>query len=270
MSEAVARASSEVETIARRFVSARRGATALSAYPGEPPTDMAAAYTIQEAAIALWPEAIAGWKVGRIAPPLVDRFGAERLAGPIFAGNVWPAHDGSNAFPIIPGGFAAVEAEFVFRLGEDAPANKTDWTFAEVEALDGDLHLGVEIAASPLATINDLGPAVVASDFGNNRGLFLGPVIEDWRARLSSLTCETFIQGQSVGRGGATSIPGSPLEAVRFLLEHCARRERPLKSGQLISTGAATGIHSIAQGQAARVEFGSDGAINCKAVQAAA
>jgi 2-keto-4-pentenoate hydratase len=110
---------------------------------------------------------------------------------------------------------------------------------------------------------------VVASDFGNNRGLFLGPVIADWRARLSSLTCETFIEGRSVGRGGATSIPGSPLEAVRFLLEHCARRGRPLRRGQLVSTGAATGIHQIAVGQTARVAFGSDGTIECKAVGAA-
>ena len=259
------------EAVARRFVEARRSATALPAYPGEAPADMASAYAIQDAAIALWPDRVAGWKVGRIAAPVVDRFGAERLAGPIFAQHVWPTTvGGEQAFPVIPGGFAAVEAEFVFRLGEDAPAGKTAWTFAEVEALEGELHIGVEIAASPLRTINELGPAVVASDFGNNRGLFLGPAIADWRARLSTLLVETTIEGRSVGRGGATSIPGSPLEAVRFLLEHCARRGRSLVAGDLVSTGAATGIHDIEIGQSARATFGFDGMIDCRAVQAAA
>lgn len=271
MSEAVARAPapSAAETIAERFVAARRNAAALRGYPGELPTDMEAAYAIQEAAIGLWPDTIAGWKVGRIAPALVGRFGAERLAGPIFARHVWHAGAGEGRFTVFPGGFAAVEAEFVFRLGQDAPGGKTTWTFAEVEALDGELHIGVEIAASPLATINELGPAVVASDFGNNLGLFLGAPIADWRSRLSGLTCETFIEGRSVGAGGATSIPGSPLEAVRFLLEHCARRGRPLRKGQLVSTGAATGIHDILPGQGARVVFGPDGTIDCKAADPA-
>ena len=34
--------------------------------------------------------------------------------------------------------------------------------------------MGVEMAGSPLATINELGPTVVAADFGNNNGLILG------------------------------------------------------------------------------------------------
>lgn len=262
--------SSEAQAVAARFVQARQDGVSLPAYPGVVPADLESAYTIQDAAIGLWPDAIGGWKVGRIPPPLVERFGAERLAGPIFSSNIWPAGRNEGEFPVFPGGFAAVEAEFVFRMGEDAPAEKTSWTFAEVEALEGELHIGVEIAASPLATINELGPAVVVSDFGNNRALFLGAAIDGWRSRLNSLTCETFIEGESVGRGGAASIPGSPLEAVRFLLEHLARRGLPLRRGQLVSTGAATGIHDIEAGQTARVAFGADGTIECKAVDVAA
>jgi len=54
------------------------------------------------------------------------------------------------------------------------------------------------------------------------------------------------------------------MEGVRFLLEHCARRGRPLKAGQLVSTGAATGIHDIAAGQVGRVSFASHGSIGCR------
>jgi len=52
------------------------------------------------------------------------------------------------------------------------------------------------------------------------------------------------------------------------MLEHAARRGRPLRAGQLISTGAATGIHDIAAGQVGRVSFGRYGAVGCRAFAA--
>ena len=45
----------------------------------------------------------------------------------------------------------------------DAPAGKLDWTPAEAAALPAALAIGLEIASSPLATINALGPRVVVS-----------------------------------------------------------------------------------------------------------
>ncbi|HUO91202.1 MAG TPA: hypothetical protein VMU08_18680 [Rhizomicrobium sp.] len=108
----------------------------------------------------------------------------------------------------------------------------------------------------------------MVSDFGNNAELILGPAVADWSRYPETLTCETFIEGESVGKGTASDLPGGPVEALRFLLEHCAQRGRPLKAGMLVSTGAATGIHEIAAGQRARVDFGALGAIECVAVVA--
>jgi 2-keto-4-pentenoate hydratase len=64
-------------------------------------------------------------------------------------------------------------------------------------------------------------------------------------------------------------MPGGPLESFRFLLEACARRGRPLRAGQLVSTGAITGVHEIRSGQSARVSFGRYGDLHCRAVPAA-
>jgi 2-keto-4-pentenoate hydratase len=260
---------SDPAAIARAFVEARREARALPDFPGVIPSDLASAYAIQDAAIQFYGDEIAGWKVGRIAPELQDRFGAERLAGPIFKPNVHSAAERVRA-PVFIGGFAAVEAEYLFRLDQDIPGDKLDWSYDEVAALEGDLMIGVEMAGSPLATINALGPAVVVSDFGNNASLIVGPPVRDWRSRSDALTCATLIDGEVVGRGGAASIPGGPLEAVRFLLENVARRGRPLRAGQLVSTGAATGIHDITAGRSARVDFGPDGVIELETVPAAA
>lgn len=260
--------SQELTAIATRFTHARRAGAALPDYPGAIPADLSAAYAIQEIAIGQWGEPIIGWKIGRIQDPELQRLHQqERLAGPIFAGGL---HGAGGTFPIFRGGFAAVEAEFVLELAHDAEPKRTEWSLEDAKAIAGRMFCGIETAGSPLRTINDLGPTVVASDFGNNAGLILGSEIADWRAQpFEALTCTTDIDGATVGTGTAASVPEGPVAALRFLLEHCARRGRPLRKGQYASTGAATGIHLIAPEQSARVDFGRYGVIEVRAVAAA-
>ncbi|WGM39079.1 fumarylacetoacetate hydrolase family protein [Caulobacter sp. NIBR1757] len=253
--------------IARAFTTARRDARPLPGFPGAIPADLAGSYAIQDQALDQWGEAPVGWKVGRIAPDLQGRLGEARVAGPVFARNRWLSIPGQVLdVPVFVGGFAAVEGEFVYRLGADAPAGKTAWTAAEALDLADGLFVGVEIAGSPLATINALGPLVVASDFGNNWGLILGPAIDGWRSRpFDSLTCRTSIDGALVGTGSAADLPDGPAEAFAWLLGHCAARGRPLKAGDLVTTGAVTGVHDIVAGQTARIDFGAFGEILCRA-----
>ena len=87
--------------------------------------------------------------------------------------------------PVFAKGFAAIEAEFVVQLAKDAPANVTEWTAETARRFVKAMYIGIEIASSPLVNINDYGPAVVASDFGNNAGLLLGAEVPDWQTRSS-------------------------------------------------------------------------------------
>lgn len=263
-------ACTETAASARSFVCARLRAQALTDYPGRLPRDLDEAYARQDAAIELWPDHIAGWKVGKIPDAWLARLGEERLVGPIFAGAVqWLAPEVSVPIAVIQGGFAAVEAEYIFVLGADAAADRLEWSAADAERLVGELRLGIEFAGSPLATINELGPAVVVSDFGNNAGLLVGPAVDNWRQQSwEALSCATFVGNRLVGRGGAAFLPGGPLTALAAALVRCARRGRPLKAGDLISTGASTGIHDIRVGEHARVEFAGGVVLRCHATQA--
>jgi 2-keto-4-pentenoate hydratase len=258
--------------VAAAFVAARREARALPAYPGPLPATLADGYAVQDAALALWGERPVGWKVGRVPPELQGRLGEQRVAGPVFARNLWRASPGRTLdFPVFEGGFAAVEGEFVYRMAVDAPAGRTQWTADDALALVSGLHIGVETAGSPLATINALGSTVVASDFGNNWGLIVGPEVSGWRElAFADMPCETFIDGKSVGAGTAASLPDGPAEALAWLLGHAAARGLPLKAGDLVTTGAVTGVHDITAGQQSRVSFGRFGEILCRAVPARA
>lgn len=257
------------QEIAQRFVAARRAATSLPDYPGQIPATLADAYDIQDAARALWPTPVRGWKIGMVPPAFREKLGAMRLAGPVFDGNVWDYAPGQTIdLPIIPGGFAAVEGEFVVKLASDMPATGTG-DEAEALSLIASVHAGIELAGSPLATINDLGPTVVVSDYGNNAGLIVGPALAGWReAAAESLTVETNIDGATVGTGSFASIPGTPVAALVFLISHCRTRGIALPAGTLVTTGAVTGIHKIGLDQSASVTFNGDVTIRVRTVQA--
>ena len=255
--------------IADGFVGARRQGRALPGFPGDIPDDLVTAYRVQDMAIARWPDRVVGWKVGFIAPERRDVSGDERLLGPIFARQLQMTIGSQSVFEVFGGGFGAVEAEYVLRVDEDVPGDKTEWTPEEAAAVPSTLFVGMEVASSPLATINQLGPRVVVSDFGNNNGLVMGAEIPTWTERSdASLTCTTWIDGRQVGQGGATTLPGGLRAAFAFALARSARRGRPLKAGDLIATGNATGIHDILPGQQARIDFDGHGSIECLATAA--
>lgn len=269
MTETAAKPDSQAAVIAAALVDARRSARALSTYPGALPASLDAAYAIQSAGIAMRGGAVAGWKVGRIWPPHDAQFGSDRLAGPIFAGCVVSAEgDRAMAMPVFEGGFGAVEAEFIFRLGH-VPSGQTRFTLAEAAATVAAVHVGIEIASSPLAAINDLGPAVTVSDFGNNNGLIIGPEIGGWAdAGIDNWPIAVAIDGTEVGRGVSADFPDGTLGSVRFLLELLARRGIAAPAGTLISTGAITGVHAIAAGQSARAVFGDRQTLDCRVTRA--
>ncbi len=222
---------------------------------------MTQAYAIQSASITRWPDTVAGWKVGLLPPAAQERYSAERLAGPIFRTQIHEVAAGSStAMPIYVGGFAAVEAEFIFRLGRAVEPVDRQWTDDELAELVAGLHIGAEIASSPMAEINNLGPTVIVSDFGNNAGLLLGPEIPDWRSvRPEDLPARTIVDGEIVGEASAAAIKGGPIGALRFIVALSTERGLELPAGTLISTGASTGIHDVEVTSTSRLEFNKYG-----------
>ncbi|MBN9063340.1 MAG: hypothetical protein BGP06_03475 [Rhizobiales bacterium 65-9] len=252
--------------IAAAFTQARRTAQPLPSFPGDLPATRADAYAAQDAAIASWPARLVGWKVAGVAPEFRERFGAPRLAGPAFAPRLYQADGSAVRFSIFPGGFAAVEAEFILRVGADidaADAADEDRLAEKVSALHG----GAEIAGSPFADINRLGPLSVVSDFGNNGGLILGDAIANWRERpLESLKSRTSVNGAVVGEGDASRVAGGPLAALGFLVTALAERGRRLRAGDLVSTGMTTGIHPVTIGDEVLIEFSEGRPIRAVAI----
>ncbi|MBH0111890.1 2-keto-4-pentenoate hydratase [Novosphingobium sp. YJ-S2-02] len=242
------------------FVRNRAARTGFTAFPGTMPETLEEAYAIQNAAIAAWPDAIVGWKVGRITGEAEARLGENRFVGPIFAQDVWPlAGDGTSAFPMIEGGFAALEAELVARIA--APGDARHWSAQDCAGLVTSWHAGIEVAGSPLATINALGPLASIAGFGNNLGLILGPRLP--LENPDAVRVTTRIDDEDFGPREAGQLPGGPLAAIAYALEKLAMLGHEVPEGTLISTGAITGVHEVAPGQACRVHFTPEALLEC-------
>lgn len=251
--------------IAQAFVDARREGLSFDTYPGALPEDLEQAYSIQELALAADGRDVIGWKVGRIPDAQVPVFGANRLAGPIFANSIAVLGDGIPEMPIYEGGFGAAEAEFLLKVSKAAPEGVGEITPEMARDLIEHVHVGFEIASSPFRGINELGPAVTVSDFGNNNGLAIGPAISDWRDNaFENWTVEVLIDGISAGVGQARNMPNGVFGAAAYLFTILQRRGRPLQPGQWISSGAVSGVHKVAPGARVEARFGAAFAINCR------
>ncbi len=254
--------------IAQAFVDARRKSAPIKLFPGMAPVDLDHAYRIQDAALAIWNRPVGGWKVGRINPPDDSILGANRLIGPIFADSIvdHAGHDGEIAPPAMPvfsGGFAAAEAEFMISLrvreGEALPSSNE-----EVLAWVNEIRIGIEIASSPYALINEDGPCVTVSDHGNNAGLVLGrPIPPEYWYRLKDIEVETLVNGISLATTTTATMLDGPLGAVRFLLANLKSRGIAPLDGWWVSSGAVTGVHEVSPGDHVCARFAGQGEIAC-------
>ena len=136
----------------------RRGSTTIRAIS---PTTLDEAYAIQDEAIARWGRPVIGWKVGRVPPPLIDRFGTDRLAGPIFAQQPARGNGAALEMPVFAEGFAAGEAEFLLEDRHRAAARQGRFQPGRSRRADRRRpcrHRGRQLAARPRSTSSARSP----------------------------------------------------------------------------------------------------------------
>lgn len=259
-------AAHSAQTIARAFVEARHNVKVLKDFPGPQPQSFNDAYAIQSSALAIDGRAVGGWKVGLVKPPLSDELGIDRLSGPIFADMIVSAQaDKITDMPIFSEGFAAAEAELMFRVARPALGDVRAFEDAQILDLIDRVHVGMEIASSPFPGINSHGPFVTVSDFGNNCGLLIGPELPNWKTRdLTAVHARLTIDGIEQGAGDMALLPRGPLGSVRFLIANLMERGLSGNEPYWISAGAITGVHSIGLGSVAEAWFDDSLVVRCK------
>ena len=157
-----------------------------------------------------------------------------------------------------------MEAEFVIRTAVPLRPSEPVKTREELKKCIASVHVGVEIASSPMADINELGPGAIISDFGNNAGLIVGPQIMNWPERAADdIDISVAINGVEAG-AIRTSISEDAFAAFEFLSELSHARGIELPAGTLVTCGALSGIHDVEIGDHASVVFADLGKLDVR------
>ena len=239
------------ETAARALVDGYATNTAVQAFPeGSAPESVAAAYAIQDAAVALSGEPIGAWKVGPASADFPE------TCAPILASRVLktPATF-PNALRL-----KAVECEVAFRLARDLPPGDGPYTSEQARAAVAGAMVAIEVVETRYAGWPVESRVWALADNQSNHALVVGPEIPlPDQATIDALTA-TLALGETVKPADKGFPGGDPFALIAWLASHVGTRapalaERGLKAGDIITTGSWNGVDFAADGMTVRADY---------------
>jgi 2-keto-4-pentenoate hydratase len=253
--------SKRVEDAAAYLAAARREGRVIETLPEScRPQSLAEGYDVQNAFRAIWPDTVAGWKIGATAPPTMARFGLDHpMYGPFFASNV----HSSPARTAAPTQHAmAIESEFAYRFGRDLPARAAPYAREEIIAAIDALIPAFEIVGTRYVQVPYGDAGSVVADCMLNAAMVLGTPVIDWRGLdIPRHPVRLTIDGVVKGEGTGSDALGDPRNVLDWVVEKLRAGGVGLKKGQILSTGTCTGIIPFARGQTAIADFGTLGRV---------
>jgi 2-keto-4-pentenoate hydratase len=145
-----------------------------------------------------------------------------------------------------------VEAEIALRFGRDLPARATPWTRAEILDAIASAHVAMELVDTRLADPETAGPLWRLADNLLNGGLVLGDAIANWRELdYASLRVRALANGEPI----AETVGRPPLDDIFYCLPWWLEHAGGARAGDIVTTGAWNGMHSVALPAAVGVEF---------------
>ncbi|NQW09652.1 MAG: hydratase [Alphaproteobacteria bacterium] len=220
------------------------------------------AYAIQDAMASIIGQASTGWKLGATSPAMRRKAGHDGpIIGRIFEEVTFlsPARLPIARFP-----HARAECEFAFRLLTDIPARPNGYAAAEL-AQAVTLHLAVEIIGNRypdrpdfprLSTIDEI------ADNGTGIGFVFGAEISDWRnLDLRNLVIDMKVDARPPAENFLGEDRCQPIESLAQAVQILCSRGISIKTGEYVSTGAATDPQPIGKGSTVRATFGDLGMI---------
>jgi 2-keto-4-pentenoate hydratase len=200
------------------------------------------AYRVQDiVARALWTsagDAITAWKTGapnRATTP---------IAAPIPRSKVLAS---GAALPFDDFNVIAIEAELAFTIGRDLPPRSTPYGRSDLRAAIASIHPAIEVCDSRLRDWKNADPLPKLADNQMNGALVVGEGVADWQRVMPREQRATVdIGGRRIAEAIGSHPCGDPVVLLDWLANHCAVRCGGLRAGDVVTTGAWTGMHVIA------------------------
>lgn len=220
----------------------------------EMPTELQAAYRIQETVAVLTGLSPCGAKIGAtnsISQALLGATGP--IFGPVFRERVWAPDIALSANSTVLG----AECEFGFVIAKDFPSVADAFERDALVDLISDCFAAIEIAARRIPLSLPLTAPSVVVDLCFASAVIRGPSISNWRELdLTSIAVTALVDGRPAAEGSGVDVLGDPLRALAWLAGERAAAGLPLRAGEIIVTGSCTGITPLEPGIRFDVRFG--------------
>lgn len=217
------------------LVEARNSGRRVAALPDDlVPRDNEAAYAVQEEVIRLLGTEIGGWKVGAANATALP------IAAPLFAHLIMPS---PATFAARPEDFRAVEAELALSLARDLPVRATPYGEDEVWDAVAAVHVAIELLGTRYADRARMPAPALLADNQSNGGFCYGPPIAGGRAiDFLGAKAALLVNGREEKTAVGGNPAGHPRRLLAWLANHAASCGRPLRKGDIVTTGSHTGI----------------------------
>ena len=229
--------------------------------PATLPQNREEAYYVQDQMGAVIGEPLSGWKVGATSAKMRELDGHDDvIPGRIFSSVTYLG--GEQQLPSLRFPNARAETEFAFRLQADCPLRKAPWTAGEL-AEQVTLHPAIEIIGNrhTLAEGTKQQKSLMTiADNGGGIGFVFGDAVEEWGARdFRNHVIRLQVDDHPAAENFLGDMRCEPLQVLADLLNHLATRSIGLKSGDFVSTGAATVPQPVSAGSTVAADFGELG-----------
>ena len=206
------------------------------------------AYRVQDGVYAeLWPGARASaWKAGGPSDKV------EPTASPIAPERVLrsPATVAAASMNMI-----GVEAEVAFRFAKDLPPRTRPYSERSIAAALGEVLVAIELCDTRLANWKETSGLWKLADFQNNGGLVTGSGTKEWQ-KIDFLKQEVeFRVGARVVKARGSHSYGNPTRLLPWLAKHIAKRGLSIHAGDIVTTGAWTGLEIAKPGDEVTAKF---------------
>lgn len=233
--------------IANFFLKARNDHVQWNTTNTPPLENLDDVYAVQDLVTGELGADIRAWKTS----PLDD---GTAFAGPIYAADIFQsgAEISASKFHVI-----GIEGEIAFRINRDLPAQDQPYTRDDILASISEMIPLIELVDTRMVDGMDQDMTLKMADNQSNYGIVIGAVSsKDWND-VNATTAEVHltVNGESLFSGTSSSPITDMFDLMAGTANSCAKYDRPVRAGDIITTGSCTGIVFIEPGSNVVLDF---------------
>lgn len=234
--------------IANQLVRARTNHVAWDAGDTAGLVELADVYAVQDLVSDQLALEIGAWKTSPLEDPKAP------FSGPIYSRDIHASGAQIAASELFVIG---LEGEIAFRFNRDFPASTQPYSRDDIIAGVSEMLPLIEVVDTRMVNGMEQDASLKMADNQSNAGIVIGdPVTSGWQDVNATTQTVTLTVNGEVAYGPTSN---SPIEDVFELMTGtinvCAARGRPLKAGNIITTGSCTGLLFFEPGAEAVLEM---------------